>query len=31
VDTWIDWKEENELKPSRLRPTAFEFAQYFDA
>ena len=31
VDTWIEWKEENELKPSRLRPTAFEFMQYFDA
>ena len=31
VETWIWWKEEHELKPSRLRPTAFEFAQYFDA
>jgi glutamine synthetase len=31
IDTWIWWKEENEIKPSRLRPTAFEFAQYFDA
>ena len=31
VETWIEWKEENELKPSRLRPTAFEFMQYFDA
>jgi len=31
VETWIWWKEEHELKPSRLRPTAFEVAQYFDA
>ena len=31
IDTWIWWKEENEIKPSRLRPTAFEFMQYFDA
>ncbi len=31
IDTWIWWKEENELKPSRLRPTAFEFMQYYDA
>jgi glutamine synthetase len=31
VETWIWWKEEHELKPSRLRPTAFEFSQYFDA
>jgi glutamine synthetase len=31
IETWIDWKEENEIKPSRLRPTQFEFAQYFDA
>jgi len=22
IDTWIDWKEENEIKPSRLRPTS---------
>jgi len=29
IETWIDWKEENEIKPSRLRPTQFEFAQYF--
>jgi glutamine synthetase len=31
IDTWIDWKEENEIKPSRLRPTQLEFALYFDA
>jgi len=31
IETWIWWKEEFELKPSRLRPTSFEFAQYFDA
>ena len=31
IETWINWKEENEIKPARLRPTPFEFAQYFDA
>jgi glutamine synthetase len=31
IETWIDWKEENEIKPSRLRPTQLEFALYFDA
>jgi glutamine synthetase len=30
VDTWIDWKEENEIKPARLRPTMLEFSLYFD-
>jgi glutamine synthetase len=30
VDTWVEWKEDNELKPSRLRPTSLEFALYFD-
>jgi glutamine synthetase len=30
VNEWISWKEENELKPSRLRPTALEFALYYD-
>jgi glutamine synthetase len=30
VDGWIEWKEENEIKPARLRPTTLEFALYFD-
>jgi glutamine synthetase len=30
VDTWVEWKEENEIKPARLRPTMLEFALYFD-
>jgi glutamine synthetase len=30
VNEWITWKEENEIKPSRLRPTALEFALYYD-
>jgi glutamine synthetase len=30
IDTWIEWKEENEIKPARLRPTSLEFALYFD-
>jgi glutamine synthetase len=30
VEGWIEWKEENELKPARLRPTMLEFALYFD-
>jgi glutamine synthetase len=30
IDGWIDWKEENEIKPARLRPTTLEFALYFD-
>ncbi len=30
LDTWVEWKEDNELKPARLRPTSLEFALYFD-
>jgi glutamine synthetase len=30
VSEWVTWKEENEIKPARLRPTALEFALYFD-
>jgi glutamine synthetase len=30
IETWIDWKRENELDPIRLRPTPHEFALYFD-
>ncbi|HEY8471837.1 MAG TPA: type I glutamate--ammonia ligase [Natronosporangium sp.] len=30
IETWIDWKTENEIDPVRLRPTPHEFAMYFD-
>jgi glutamine synthetase len=30
VDGWVEWKEENEIKPARLRPTTLEFSLYFD-
>jgi glutamine synthetase len=30
IDGWVEWKEENEIKPARLRPTTLEFALYFD-
>jgi glutamine synthetase len=30
VDAWVEWKEENEIKPARLRPTTLEFMLYFD-
>jgi glutamine synthetase len=30
VDGWVEWKEENEIKPARLRPTTLEFMLYFD-
>ena len=30
IDTWIDYKTENEVSENRLRPTPFEFATYFD-
>jgi glutamine synthetase len=30
IDSWVEWKEENEIKPARLRPTTLEFALYFD-
>jgi glutamine synthetase len=30
INEWITWKEEFEIKPARLRPTALEFALYFD-
>jgi glutamine synthetase len=30
IDTWIDWKMENEVNPMRLRPHPYEFALYFD-
>jgi glutamine synthetase len=30
INEWITWKEDNEIKPSRLRPTALEFSLYYD-
>ena len=29
IDTWIEYKTENEVQPSALRPTPFEFLLYF--
>jgi glutamine synthetase len=30
IETWINYKLENEVSPSRLRPTPMEFHLYFD-
>ncbi|HEY3007054.1 MAG TPA: type I glutamate--ammonia ligase [Micromonosporaceae bacterium] len=30
IETWVDFKRENEIDPVRLRPTPHEFAMYFD-
>ncbi len=30
ISGWIEWKEDNEIKPARLRPTTLDFALYFD-
>lgn len=30
INTWIKYKIEKEVKPAALRPTPFEFEQYFD-
>lgn len=30
INEWVGWKEENEIKPARLRPTPLDFALYFD-
>jgi glutamine synthetase len=30
IETWVDWKRENEIAPVALRPTPHEFALYFD-
>jgi len=30
IQTWIDWKMENEINAMRMRPTPHEFALYFD-
>jgi glutamine synthetase len=29
IETWVDWKIENEIDPVRLRPTPYEFEMYF--
>src|ERR671914_285759 len=29
IETWIDWKYENEIDPVRLRPSPHEFEMYF--
>lgn len=29
IETWVDWKNENEIDPVRLRPTPHEFELYF--
>ena len=30
IDTWLEWKRENEVDPVRLRPVPLEFALYYD-
>jgi glutamine synthetase len=30
IETWVDFKRDNEIDPIRLRPTPHEFAMYFD-
>jgi glutamine synthetase len=30
IETWVDYKRENEVDPIRLRPTPHEFALYYD-
>ena len=30
LDTWIEFKKENEADPVRLRPTPHEFSLYYD-
>lgn len=30
INTWINYKTAKEIKPAALRPTPFEFEQYFD-
>jgi glutamine synthetase len=31
VDTWVNYKMDNEVNPLRLRPHPYEFALYYDA
>ncbi len=30
INTWIDWKYQNEIRPHSMRVTPFEYHQYFD-
>jgi glutamine synthetase len=30
IETWIDYKTENEVEPLRLRPHPYEFYLYYD-
>jgi len=30
IDTWIEYKRENEIDPLRLRPHPLEFEMYYD-
>jgi glutamine synthetase len=30
IETWCDWKRNNEIDPVRLRPSPHEFAMYYD-
>ncbi len=30
IETWIDWKRDNEIAPIRLRPHPHEFEMYYD-
>ena len=31
IDSWINWKRENELDPLALRPHPYEFELYYDS
>ena len=30
IETWIDYKTENEINPMKLRPVPYEFTLYYD-
>ena len=30
IETWIEYKRENEIDPLRLRPHPYEFTLYYD-
>ena len=30
IETWIDWKQTQEIDPIRMRPTPYEFTLYYD-
>ena len=31
IETWIEYKMENEVNPVKLRPVPYEFMLYYDA